>query len=131
MAGRWLLPHEPRKRNAWQGNASELLLFLASVPAFAIVANLLWVRLALDSTLFPGILPPHWWQALVVIWFSALVLLCAHTFLAYLGRTLAGPEESLLYLQDQLWSATRGEQRRINRWLVWARLRAQRKEEQR
>jgi hypothetical protein len=27
-----------------------------------------------------------------------------------------------VYLQDQLWSATRGEQRRIQRWLAWARL---------
>jgi hypothetical protein len=30
---------------------------------------------------------------------------------------------------NQLWTATRGEQRNINRWATWARLRRQRKEE--
>jgi hypothetical protein len=33
----------------------------------------------------------------------------------------------MLFLQDELWKETRGEQRRINRWRAWARLR-QRKE---
>ena len=49
--------------------------------------------------------------------------------LAWLGRMLASRQQSLMFLQDQLWAQTRGEQRRINRWAVWARLRRQRKEE--
>ena len=35
----------------------------------------------------------------------------------------AGRDEARLYLQDQLWESTRGEQRRIQRWIVRERLR--------
>jgi hypothetical protein len=47
-----------------------------------------------------------------------------------LGRRRAPTEENLLYLQDQLWQQTRHEQATLNRWLVWARLRWQRRKEQ-
>jgi hypothetical protein len=36
-------------------------------------------------------------------------------------------EEATLFLQDVLWKETRGEQRRLNRWSAWARLRHNRK----
>jgi hypothetical protein len=135
VVGRWLLPQPPARRTAWQGNAGELMALLASVPLFAIVATLLWVRLVLDMTLSQGvrgqILPDVVWQAVLVIWVVAVAILCARAFLAYLARAQASPEESLMYLNDQLWDATRGEQARINRWLAWARLRARQKEEKR
>ena len=37
--------------------------------------------------------------------------------------------EATLFLQDVQWQETRGEQRRLNRWLAWARLRQGRREE--
>ena len=72
----------------------------------------------------------HMWRALLVVWLMGIALAGAYSFLAYLGRAQASAEESLLYLQDQLWTEMRGEQRRINRWVVWRRLRTQRKEEE-
>ena len=38
------------------------------------------------------------------------------------GWMSAGRDEARIYLQDQLWSATRGEQRRIQRWVMRERL---------
>jgi hypothetical protein len=107
----------------------EVVALLAAAPAFVAAAFLLWVRLSVE----PG---PGWlkgsenvWHAMLLVWGMALVLTAAYAFLSYLARSQAGPEESLLYLQDQLWAATRGEQRRMNRWVVWRRLRAGRKGE--
>ena len=70
------------------------------------------------------------WHLLVLIWLGSLVLMGASAVLAYVERAQAGPEESLLYLQDQLWTQTRGEQRRIHRWMVWLRLRRQKQQEE-
>jgi hypothetical protein len=56
------------------------------------------------------------------------VLAATAALLGYLRWARATPEESLLYLQDQAWAATRSEQRRLNRWLIWARLRRRQKE---
>jgi len=49
--------------------------------------------------------------------------------LAYTKRALASSPENLLFLLEQLWRETRREQSRANRWLTWARLRAQRRKE--
>jgi hypothetical protein len=127
--GRWLLPAEPTKRTTAGAQGGELLQFLVTLPVFALVAALLWVRLRIEEMPQPSRLPDVVWQFFVVIWAVATLLLIARGFLGYLGRARASREESLLYLQDQLWTQTRGEQRRIARWLAWARLRAQKKKE--
>jgi hypothetical protein len=131
MAGRWFLPGPPTGRTATGASAGEVIVLLASIPIFALAAYLLWVRLAGKRGPDPGSLPAPLWQCIVVVWVVAILVAVGYTVLSYLERILAGPQESALYLQDQLWTATRGEQRRINRWLVWARLRRQRKEEKR
>jgi hypothetical protein len=108
------------------GEFGQLLLL---VPIFLSAAYILWAWLVSS-------LPPDWydwgpptWQVVVLIWGGAIMVMAAWAFLAYLGRNQASPEESLLFLQDQLWAATRGEQRQINREIVRSRLRRQRKEE--
>jgi hypothetical protein len=128
LVGRWFLPGQPTHRSGAAGGG-ELLLLLIAAPGFALVAWLLWMRLALEPSPEPGSLPPVLWQIVVIVWAMVIGLAGMHAFLGYLGRARASPEESTVFLQDQLWGATRGEQRRINRWLVWARLRRQRKEE--
>ena len=42
------------------------------------------------------------------------------------GRSADPGLEAKLFLQDTLWQETRREQRRIQRWLVWSRLRRRR-----
>jgi hypothetical protein len=133
--GRWLLPREGSARSSLAIPSTEIVVLLLSAPAFVLAAFLLWRRLANE-------LPPTWlrlsmplwqamplWRVLLLVWGGGIVLAAGYTLLSYLNRAQAGNEESLLFLQDQLWTETRGEQRRINRWIVWGRLRAQRKEE--
>lgn len=128
IAGRWLLPGEPSRRTASRG-AGELLLFLVAVPAFTIVASLLWVPLGLEESPYKRLLPDRVWHFFLVLWAMLVVLYVARSLLGYLGVARANREQSLVYLQDQLWAATRGEQRRITRWLAWSRLKKQRKKE--
>ena len=129
VAGRWLLPAEPTRRSASALPPGEFWALGASVPAFVLVAYLLWLRVALDQTPNALDVPPELWRLLVIIWAGVVALALVYTMTSYLGRFNAGREESLMYLQDQLWNATRGEQRRINSWRTWARLRRERKEQ--
>lgn len=129
VAGRWLLPGDPSRRTAARGAAGELLLFLVAVPAFTIVAALLWVPLGLEESPYRRLLPDRVWHFFLVLWAMLVVLYLARSLLGYLGLARANREQALLYLQDQLWTATRGEQRRITRWLGWSRLKKQRKKE--
>jgi len=64
--------------------------------------------------------PDGAWRLFVLVWVFALVLIPVTGVLAYLGQRRMTPEESALYLQDQLWRQTRREQARIGRWLAWA-----------
>jgi hypothetical protein len=91
---------------------------LATAAAFGLWTTVRQVRAPL------GIHPPPWRLALVV-WVVGGVLLVAGGVIGYLGLRRQSPEEAALFLQDQLWRETRGEQRRINRWRAWA---AQRRE---
>jgi hypothetical protein len=129
VRGRWFLPAPPAGRSAARVGAGEMAGLLAGAVVFAVVAFLLLTRLTVEDSPQPNLLPAEWWQIALVLWAAGVGVAAAYAFLSYLGRANASPEESALYLQDQLWTATRGEQRRINRWLTWARLGRQQKEE--
>jgi hypothetical protein len=129
LRGRWLLPREATTRSAARVPAGEIGLLLSTAPIFLAGAYLVW-------SLTAGTMPSDWyegpgtlWRIIMLIWAGAIVLAASWAFLAFFGRTQASAEESLLYLQDQLWSQTRGEQRQINRAIARARLRRQQKEE--
>src|SRR5262249_51141816 len=118
-----LLPRKPTRRSGEPVPAGEVARLLVAAPLFALAAYLLWVNVAFTEP--PELLdvPVPIYRAVVVVWAGALALLAGHVLLAYLGRVHAGREEGLVDLQDQLWDATRGEQRQAYRWLAWARLR--------
>ena len=69
------------------------------------------------------------WHLLLLFWVAALGLTAAAVVVGYLGRSRASRAEGLLSLQDQLWRGTWAEQGSLNRWLVWARRRRQRREQ--
>jgi hypothetical protein len=129
LAGRWLLSKEATHRSLLEPPSGEVLEVLLSTPVFVLVAWLGWIRLSVQPV--PDLLNvrQEMWRIMLLVWGGGIVLAAAYAFMGYLRGTQASREEGLLYLQDQVWSATRGEQRRINRWLQWARLRKQRKEE--
>jgi hypothetical protein len=72
---------------------------------------------------------PEVWRGLLIAWLVLAVLGVVGIVGGYARQNTATPEESLLYLQDQLWRSTRREQGCLNRWLAWARLRWQRRKE--
>ena len=51
------------------------------------------------------------------------MFLAAHVF-RYWRRLQMDRVSAMLMLQDLLWHETRGEQRRISRWIAWKRLRS-------
>jgi hypothetical protein len=123
VRGRWLLPATETKRPAGKVEPVEFVWLLASVPVFLAVAYFVWVNvLALAG-------PERYWlfpsqrRALILAWIGGIALLLGYAASNYLRRSRASREESLLYLQDQLWDATRGEQGRINQWVTKARYR--------
>jgi hypothetical protein len=68
-------------------------------------------------------LPPRWKQFGAVAWALLLVMfLAAHAF-RHWRRLQLDRVGALIMLQDLLWNETRGEQRRIQRWLAWKKLR--------
>lgn len=129
LHGLWfgVLSADPRQPAAAQArseaslSASELLALIFPVPIFALLAEFVALLLKQHWTLID--LPPRWQQFLAVAWAILLALfLAAHAF-RYWRRQQMDRVSAQVLLQDVLWHETRGEQRRINRWLVWKKLR--------
>jgi hypothetical protein len=115
----------PRVRSEESLSAAELVTLVFSVPLFALLAQFAFLLLKQQWT---GIeLPPRWRQFLVTAWILLLVMfLAAHAF-RYWRRLQMDRVSALLMLQDILWNETRGEQRRLNRWIAWAKLKLRKK----
>jgi hypothetical protein len=110
---------------------AELTPLLMTVPVCCLAGYFLWLLLVRVPQ--PPELPlskfRDEWGLLVLCWFLATAGLVGSLVTGYLDRARASPGQNLLYLQDQLWRQTRREQGRLNRWLVAARLRGQRRKE--
>ncbi len=106
--------------------AGELPLLLMSAGLWAVLAWLFWEWLYVQNKQFGFNLVST--RGLLLFWLFGTGFLLTSALLSYLGQALAGVEASAVWLQDQLWQQTQHEQSRINRWLVGARLRWQRKE---
>jgi len=115
-------------RSADKVPAGELPTLLMSLPAWCLLGATGWLVLATKASPIPG-LPVELWRAVLLVWAVGLFLAATTAGLGYLAQTQATPAEHRLYLQEQLWRQTRGDQGRLNRWLVAARLRRQRREE--
>jgi hypothetical protein len=115
------------RRPAGRVEPPEAIRLVLSVPLWLGLAYLLREWLADEPA--PLHMEPRLWHGLLVIAGTAVALAAGSAVLAYARQASATPEAALLYLQDQVWRDTRREQSRINRWLVWARLRWQRRKE--
>lgn len=99
----------------------ELSGFVLALPLWATMAQVCWL-----------LLPPSWSglrlpgraeRALLLAWCVALVLVVTAALLDHLGWRRLTRTEAALFLQDTAWRETCREQRRIERWRVWARWR--------
>jgi hypothetical protein len=126
LPGRGKSDDEGPRRSPGSVGPSELPALLFTLPVWGLAAALFWARLEVGEPL-EGI-PPVVWRALLLAWVFGLGLAAVAAGLSYIGMGQASRAEARLFLQDQAWRETRKDQARLNRWLVWARLRRRRKE---
>jgi len=121
---RWLLrPPVVRQRRAGRlVTEKEIGALVLSLPAWAVLAQLCWRALPSEPGYHLGLTSPAW-QAMLLTWVVGLGLFVTASLVAYWGRRNMTADEAALFLQDTLWRETRREQRVVNRWLAWARLR--------
>jgi hypothetical protein len=113
-----------RRRSADLVSAREMALVVLALPLWTGLAVLVWGWVLEASP--PLDMPRELYRTLRIVWAVMFVLGATAVAAGYLRRAAATPQESLLYVQDLVWRATRREQSSLNRWLAWARLRAQR-----
>ena len=117
-----------QRRSAELPGPWELPMLTVAAGVWAVGVSLFW--LALSAVEPPLRLSHGLWRVLLLIFLVGLTTAVLGGAAAYLHWVSARPEEHRMYLQDQAWRETRREQNRINRFLTWARLRAQRRKEQ-
>jgi hypothetical protein len=106
---------------------AELLVFVLTLPLWAILAQLFWAALQGQADRLQ--LPFERSRLVLLVWFLGVGGLVVGSILTYWRRRAMSPAEAELVLQDVLWRETRREQRRQMRWLAWSRLRASQREE--
>src|SRR5262249_41989445 len=99
----------------------EILLLLAPLPLWIGLGWLCWRLLERQETLLD--IDDASWQVMVLAWGLGLVFLSSVAFLRFITLTQMRPEEATLFLQDTFWRETSREQRRLGRWVSWARIR--------
>jgi hypothetical protein len=105
----------------------EVMVMLAALAACGVGAALFWNWLWGQET--DLVILDTAWQGILVLWLVGGAALAAAAGLRYLVLRRMTSAEAQVFLQDVLWRETRGEQRRLNRWLAWAWLRRRRREE--
>jgi hypothetical protein len=96
--------------------------FLLLTAAIAVgLAQVIWLALAAPPAQLE--MPVRLWQAVLLAWALLTAwFVVAQILLLRKRRRLLIPA-ALMLLQDELWTATRGDQRRAQRWLAWHRVR--------
>jgi hypothetical protein len=117
------------RRSAEREGPWEMALMLLALPLWTALSVASWSCLMLIEEEPPEGISTEVFRVFLVIWAIVAALAVAAAVVGYARQAAATPEESLLFLQDQLWRGTRREQSRLNHWLVWARKRAQRRRE--
>jgi hypothetical protein len=105
------------KRPADLVSRGEVSLFALSVPGWALAAQSLILVLPMN---WPILELPRWLcRILLVLWVLGLGTFVVTSLLdVWLFRGM-NKRSAWIYLQDAIWRETRGEQRRVNRWLAW------------
>jgi hypothetical protein len=122
------LQEEPMRRSPETVTPREFGLLAVALPLCVGGAAWLWQWLREGESLVHSV-DDSLVATMKLLFLFGVPLLVFRAVLGYVNQCRAARAESLLFLQDQLWRETRREQSRANRWLTWARLRAQRRKE--
>jgi len=124
------LPGLPRTgQSARPISQAEVGWLVLSLPVWASLSQLVWQLLPPKSNDSIGFLSILAYQGLVLAWVLGLGALFVTGLLSYIRQRQMTRTEAKLLLQDTLWLETCREQRNVNRWLAWARLRRNRRKE--
>ena len=104
----------------------ELSGLVLSLPIWAFLAQVCWRLVPADIRAYG--LTRDAWHGLILTWLLGVGVLIVAGALNYASRQRLRGREARLLLQDAYWQETSREQRRLNSWLAWARLRQRRKE---
>ncbi len=120
--GRWFRGQKvlSHRRPAGLVTPTEVGWFLLCLPLWVLVAQLLWTVLAPPRILVG--LAPGPVRIILGAWLVGLGVFISTALLNLWRRRQSPPAVATLVLQDILWRETRREQRRLNRWLAWSRL---------
>ncbi len=94
---------------------------ILALPIPALLAQLLWNVLNRQWNVLG--LPVVVGRVVLVMWVFAVGAFVIAALLGQWRLRRLSAAEATLFLQDVLWKETRREQRRVNQWLAWARLR--------
>jgi len=111
----------PQVRSARLADPVEVGRFLLTAPIWALLGLLVGGILSVRWNV--GGLPPWVARLILLAWAVGLGLFVTAALMGLWKRRQHTPAEATLFLQDTLWQETRGDQRRIQRWLAWERLR--------
>lgn len=117
------------KRGLALATRAELLALVSTLPAWCALGYLLWHWLATPPPNLPISTERGEWGLILLLWSLGVGTAVITALSGYLDRAGAPYGPSLVFLQDVCWRETRREQSRLNRWIVWARLRAARRKE--
>ncbi len=99
----------------------ELVALVFSVPVSALCAEFAFFLVKRHWWFID--MPPRWVQFLILAWMLLITLFLARAFFRGWQRAVMSRLTALVMMQDIAWNETRGEQRRIQRWMIWKRLR--------
>jgi hypothetical protein len=127
LLGRWRRKPVRYARPPHQVTPRELALFILGLPLWAVLAQLVWAWVAHNDSFLGR--APALARFILLAWAVGAAGMVAGALLAQWRRRTMTPAEAELLLQDVLWRETRREQRRLQRWLAWSRLRRARRKE--
>ena len=124
------LAHTPKTSQHYRDpqlvTPTEIGWLVLSLPIWAFLAQLCWRLLPAGVARYD--LADRAWHGVILVWLLVLGGLLIAGLQSYTGLRRLREREARLFLQDAFWRETAHEQRRLNRWLVWADLRRRRKE---
>jgi hypothetical protein len=110
----------PHRRSPGLVTRREIGMLIIAAPLWTLAALGFW---ALFMQSLKGLRYVPFWRNIWLIWTLSLVFITASAVISYWALWKWTRSEAILFLEDTLWQETRREQRRINRWLAWAKLR--------
>jgi hypothetical protein len=99
----------------------EITWALVSLAGAGLLGQWVWRKLP-GGIGNPRFNPPEIWKAILFVWVVGGSMFLVASLLALWRYRQMTPQEAALLLEDLVWEDTRGEQRRIARWLTWAKI---------